>query len=321
MAAIVLVHGIDNQREGPDLITSAWLPALAGSVRLAGRDDLADQLLSPGQGPGAITTRTAYYGDLFRAPDRELDRQGVALESLDDLTPEQAELVEALALEWLGRLADHAPEGSADRVVARRTLDLAQNPAGAEAMGVRDGARYVARELIRTLAERSWLAHTGMFVAQRFVVTALTQVSRYLTEPGLRQTVQQTVLEQIGPDTRVLIGHSLGSVVAYECAHRLRGPLPLLITIGSPLGLRTLVTDRLDPPPRFPAWVGTWLNVANLYDCVAAEPDLAPLFAQSPPPGARFQGITFPEGGPDPHRPQTYLGRRPVGQALAAVWP
>jgi hypothetical protein len=36
MSRIVLVHEIDNQLERPELIESAWLPALAGSVRLAG---------------------------------------------------------------------------------------------------------------------------------------------------------------------------------------------------------------------------------------------------------------------------------------------
>src|SRR6516225_8981118 len=47
--------------------------------------------------------------------------------------------------------------------------------------------------------------------------------------------------------------HSLGSVVAYEATQELEHPLPLLITLGSPLGLNTIVYQRLRPqPPSFP---------------------------------------------------------------------
>ncbi len=103
MAAIVFVHGIDNQRETPDLIEAAWLPALAGSVRLAGRADLADRLWPPRTRPDGIESRVAYYGVLFRAPD-----QMGGGDDLRDLTPEQTVLAEALALEWLERVAERA---------------------------------------------------------------------------------------------------------------------------------------------------------------------------------------------------------------------
>ena len=82
-----------------------------------------------------------------------------------------------------------------------------------------------------------------------------------------------------------------GSVIAYECAHLLEYPLPLLVTFGSPLGLRTIVTDRLNPPPSFPQKVAVWLNVANREDVVAAEPDLRPLFARDLPAPSRFPGV------------------------------
>ena len=93
MARIVLVHGIDNQREGADLVEAAWLPALAGSVRLAGRGDLADRLWPPRSRPDSIECRAAYYGDLFRSPDR----MGAGFD-LRDLTSEQATLAECVCL-------------------------------------------------------------------------------------------------------------------------------------------------------------------------------------------------------------------------------
>ena len=116
----------------------------------------------------------------------------------------------------------------------------------------------------------------------------------------------------------MIIGHSLGSVVAYECAHLLKHPLPLLVTLGSPLGLRTIVTDRLSPPPSFPPRAAAWLNVANREDVVAAEPDLRPLFAQDVPAASRFEGVWFDEAGKDPHRAETYLGRESPSAARSS---
>ena len=118
------------------------------------------------------------------------------------------------------------------------------------------------------------------------------------------------MLAFVDANTRVIIGHSLGSVVSYECAHLLRYSLPMLLTIGSPLGLRTIVTERLRPPPSFPPHVAVWLNVANYEDIIAAEPDLRQLFGRDVPALSRLEGIQFHEAGDDPHRAETYLGRK-----------
>ncbi len=72
-------------------------------------------------------------------------------------------------------------------------------------------------------------------------------MASYLTDEQVRAYALDKVAKLIDPDTRVLVGHSLGSVVAYEAAHRLAQPLPLLVTLGSPLGLRTIIYERLRP--------------------------------------------------------------------------
>ncbi len=310
MAKIVYIHGIDNQRESEDLIEKDWTPALAGGIRLAGDGALADRLLLPRSEPDAIECRAAYYGHLFRSPD---DRMSGA-EDLRDLSPERTEIAEAIVLEWLERVAERAPSGSADAQQAQRTLDILREPEQAGAMGHGN----VLREALRTLSRVSWLAKPGMGVVKRFY-KALDQVTRYLTDEAIREQVQQIVSDLVTSETRVIIGHSLGSVVAYEAAHQLKGPLPLLVTLGSPLGLRTIVTERLRPAPSFPTHVTTWLNVANLEDVVAAEPDLRSRFAADLPGSSRFEGVRFTEPK-DPHRVETYLGREPVGrEAIQAL--
>src|SRR5258708_5045291 len=100
MASIVLVHGISNEQLTPDGLEAVWLPALAGGVRLAGRGELADQLWPLRSHLDAVDCRSAYYGDLFRAPDQ----QGGEADFVD-LAPEQARFAEGLALEWLERIA------------------------------------------------------------------------------------------------------------------------------------------------------------------------------------------------------------------------
>ncbi|MFI5459171.1 MAG: hypothetical protein ACHRXM_27395 [Isosphaerales bacterium] len=306
MATIILVHGIDNEQLTPDGVEAEWLPALAGGVRLAGRTDLADRLWPPRSRPDAIESRSAYYGDLFRTPDQ----QGGSLD-LGELDPEQESFAEELALEWLERIAERAPASSADGAQARFALDLARNPEQVEAQGIGN----IKRQILRTLARNSWLARVGMSVAERFVRTALMQVTRYLSDELIRTLAQQRVLDLVQDDTRVIVGHSLGSVVAYECAHRLTQPLPLLLTLGSPLGLRTIVTDRLRPPPSFPPRVVRWTNVADRDDVVAAEPDLCPLFTHDSPESSRFDGVLV-DNGSDPHNPCYYLGKETVGKAI-----
>ena len=156
----------------------------------------------------------------------------------------------------------------------------------------------------------------GMTFAERFVVAALVQVTRYLSDELIRALAQQRVLDLVEDDTRIVVAHSLGSVVAYESAHRLSHPLPLLLTLGSPLGLRTIVADRLRPPPSFPPQVERWVNVADREDIVAAEPDLRPRFAADLADPSRFAGVLV-DNGSAPHSPVHYLGKIAVGRAIS----
>src|SRR4029077_2623471 len=86
--------------------------------------------------------------------------------------------------------------------------------------------------------------------AERAMLFDLQQVRRYLTDPVVRSAVQDRVAAAVDNDTRVVVGHSLGSVVAYEvlCAYP-EWPVRSLVTLGSPLGIRNLIFDRLMPEP------------------------------------------------------------------------
>ena len=173
--------------------------------------------------------------------------------------------------------------------------------------------------MINAVANIHWFAVGGMAFAERVVWNALSQVSRYFTEPALRSQIQDRVLALLGPETRILIGHSLGSVVAYEVAASARtGLLPLLITLGSPLGLRSIVYDRLNPqPPTYPDKVERWVNIADRNDLVAAEPDLTDLFPSSGAALVRLESGWTVHNGATPHDAGFYLRQIQTGRSVA----
>jgi hypothetical protein len=309
MAEIILVHGVDQQQKSADKLESEWIPALAGGVRKAGFQSIADRIWRDAK-PGGIETRMAFYGHLFLEPGQMGDDPG-------DFTADEAKLAETLALEWLNRAATQATKENI-RKSAGRELAYVRHE-----MGTEQGIGKSVRSAIGSLAKIPWFAPLGMGFAERFVRRSLAQVTRYLTDDTIRSEALESVFKLVEPNTKVLIGHSLGSLVAYEAMHIIKQPLPLLITLGSPLGLHTVVYERLRPqPPRFPPNLQRWVNVADQDDFIAAEPHLEKLFARNMPTGAVFEGGYTVDNGADPHNSNFYLGKahvgRPLGQVLSA---
>jgi len=68
--------------------------------------------------------------------------------------------------------------------------------------------------------------------------------------PPPDHTAQHCVEKVITDQTRVLVGHSLGTVVAYEalCAHP-EWPVRTFVSLGSPLGISILIFELLRPAP------------------------------------------------------------------------
>jgi pimeloyl-ACP methyl ester carboxylesterase len=118
-------------------------------------------------------------------------------------------------------------------------------------------------------------------------------------------------------DTRVVVGHSLGSVVAYEalCAHP-QWPVHTFVSLGSPLGVRNLLFDRLNPPPErgIGAWPGSiqsWVNIADRGDVVALVKRLRARF------GDRVQDRMV-DNGARAHDVGPNLTAQETGEAIAA---
>lgn len=314
MATIVLVHGIAQEQLAAAVLENDWLPALAGGVENSGNQDLADRIWRAGA-RGDVDVRMAYYGTAFL----DTGAQGAAGVDLDTqpLPQDTEDLTEQLALTWLRAAADSARDPH-DRRQAQTALQELGGQTG-QAQGPRAA---LGRPALNALAQLRWFAPYGMAVAGRFVWRALTQVSRYLTDEDIRRYAQDQVLDLIGPDTRLVIGHSLGSVVAYEALHRADehhlapGQTLTLITLGSPLGLQNIVYQRLQPqPPGVPDAVNRWENFAAPDDLVAARLDLAPYF-----PSAAGRTIAphthIVDTGSKPHDITHYLTKPSVGRII-----
>ncbi|MFM9135962.1 MAG: hypothetical protein ACKOT0_11140 [bacterium] len=97
----------------------------------------------------------------------------------------------------------------------------------------------------------------------------LDQVGRYFDSGDRRAAVQERVIAALreAPAPVVVVGHSLGSVVALEALADPRVRVRMLVTAGSPLG-HAAVADAVAPGPFPYARVGHWLNLVHLLDPV-----------------------------------------------------
>jgi pimeloyl-ACP methyl ester carboxylesterase len=139
-------------------------------------------------------------------------------------------------------------------------------------------------------------------------------VTTMVTTPDLRERVQQRVHDAIGPDTRIVVAHSLGTLVSYNylVAHP-ESPVRTLITLGSPLGSPLVAGQALtrgdDGLAVWPGAIEHWVNVAAVRDLACDEPRLATVF------GERVEDRLV-DNGHRPHDPQPYLNNRVTGAAV-----
>lgn len=138
------------------------------------------------------------------------------------------------------------------------------------------------RQLIEAMAGN----RIAMSLAEPLITLVTHEVRSYLKRRDRRANARNevaTVIRTRRPSA--VIAHSLGSVVAYEalCANP-DLEVDLLITLGSPLAIRGMVFDRLEPNPNGarpvpkPQNVKRWVNIADYGDIVAVPPKLQNAF-------------------------------------------
>ncbi|MCU0440445.1 MAG: hypothetical protein MUC49_21340 [Raineya sp.] len=106
------------------------------------------------------------------------------------------------------------------------------------------------------------------------IKTFTRDVFLYLTNPHVKNTMNNEVKKVFTNDPCVVVGHSLGSIIAYNILRDSPNlKVTKFITLGSPLGI-TAVKNHLKVPIQMPDCVYTkeWFNAYDKRDVVALKP-------------------------------------------------
>ena len=183
---------------------------------------------------------------------------------------------------------------------------------------------------------------TSLFARRSMRLTVL-ETHRYLRNwrgigTVVRDVVRKALIDAWSAGEQVLlIGHSLGSVIAYdtlwELSHgerRENGRVDLFMTLGSPLAspmiLKGVLGSRLSGPKRYPEIVGRWQNFSARGEITALHPRLGPHYGEMVELGSLealqdctgFYNHYRDRGRLDVHTSYGYLITRPVAEAIAA---
>ncbi|MEU1405167.1 hypothetical protein ABZ471_22900 [Streptomyces sp. NPDC005728] len=292
---LVFVHGVGGPRDAVGELAD-WTRALAAGMHNAGHSAVADGLLG-----GEFDCRFVHYADLFRP----VQAQGSAVEVDDE---QAAGILLELLDEVLAGLSESLPntphaqhDAQVARVLAHARAEAAPQP---QEQGTMAAVRRALNAATTVLSVRMFRG-LGQWTAPKLMVRDLGQVARYLARREtdgsgltLDARIRIRVARELDSPTTVLVAHSLGSIVAWETLHEGPVPVRLLVTLGSPLGMRTVVRPRLVPqPPCTPDRVGAWLNFFDHDDPVAVRPrledDFGPNGTQVRPVSRRVDSVGF----------------------------
>jgi hypothetical protein len=251
---LLLIHGRGQEGQHPAQLQGQWIEALKRGAQNVGRAL-----------PSSIDVAFPYYGDALDQIVHEFnlplipDVQARGGGADEDFLAFQAEIAQAV----------RQKAGVTDDDVA---AEYGDNP---QPKGPLNWAWVQA--IFRAIDKH------GGGMSQEALEVFTRDVYLYTTRAGVRDAIDDIVKKQVTDQPTVVIGHSLGSIVAYNVLRSHPGPLrvPLFVTVGSPLGIRA-VRDQLIPL-KFPNPVHAWYNAFDSRDVVALYPLDNANFPVSPP--------------------------------------
>jgi hypothetical protein len=240
---LIFVHGRGQQGLDPVQLKADWLNTLRRGAQALGRPL-----------PDTIDVAFPYYGDTLDRFAREYDvpltsdiqARGGAVN--DEFLVFQAEVAEAL------RQGTGVTDAQVDAEYGANTKP--KGPLNWEWV----------QAILRALDKH------GGGMSGTALETFTRDVFLYTTRAGVRDEIDRIVASTLTEQPTVVVGHSLGSVVAYSVLRSDRRSLriPLYLTVGCPLGVRP-IRDQFRPL-RFPLPVKEWFNAFDTRDVVALYP-------------------------------------------------
>jgi hypothetical protein len=276
---MILVHGINQQGKSAQKIQDDWMHILRATFAKHGPDPL-DRL---------SRVEAAFYGDtLEQLSSTHVTSQTIALgaeEAPDDFAEFAVDALKEMAMR-MGATEAQIQDEMATTVVAQG--------AGIHKKWVKAIARVIENvsPLRGTLALR-----------------VLGQAHAYIRNQHVHDEVNKLVRPLFEDDEpAIVVSHSLGTIVAYsmlrEFARNGRARRsPLLVTLGSPLGIDS-VRKGFPKPRTRPDRVQRWVNCADPEDFVALRAELT---EDNFGPGIDENYSYFDNGYDDPHSISGYL--------------
>jgi hypothetical protein len=242
-ARLVLVHGRSQQGFDPAVLKSTWLETLKYGAAKINRT-VPDQLdvAFPFYG-----TKLDDFARQFEIPlTTDIQTKGSSVN--DDFLSFQAEVAEQM----------RSKAGISDSQVQ---AEFGTNPTE---KGPQNWAWVQA--IIRAIDRNAGS------VSQSFIEKFMRDVYLYTTQAGVRDAIDSIVAADLNESPCVVIGHSLGSVIAYHVLRTDQRQLNVkaFVTVGCPLAIRAI----RDPfrPIGFPTKAKTWYNAFDPRDVVALYP-------------------------------------------------
>jgi hypothetical protein len=252
---LLLVHGRDHQGQNPRRLEAVWMGALERGWKAQGLNT-----------PAGLEVSFPFYGDVLDGLVRDADAP-LADEAVERGAGGDPEY-QHFQREFLRQVQARAGVSDA-QVEAELTTEVRER--GPENW---EWVQALLRALDRNVPE------LGSGVIETFT----RDVYVYMKRVVVRKTVNKIVSDKLDETATVVVGHSLGSVVAYDAMRTdPRGlKVPLYVTVGSPLGVglirRQLAPIRFPKPP-----VERWHNAYDERDVVALFPLDQANFAVTPP--------------------------------------
>jgi hypothetical protein len=240
---LVLVHGRSQQNLDPAALKIEWMNSLQNGVEANGKSLPAD-----------LDVAFPYYGNALDQISREFDvplvsnmhTRGGPVQ--DEFLAFQAQVAESI----------RESTGVTD---AQVDAEYGTNPRS------RGPLNWEWVQAILRAVDKH-----GGGMSQSALETFTRDVFLYTTRAGVRDEIDSIVAAALTEQPTVVVGHSLGSVVAYSVLVTDRRTLrvPLYLTVGCPLGI-TAIRDQFRPL-KSPTSVKSWYNAFDTRDVVALNP-------------------------------------------------
>jgi hypothetical protein len=240
---LLLVHGRAQQGNDPAILKENWLAALRRGANALGR-----------QLPDQLDVSFPYYADV-------LDRYTRGIPTTADVQARGDDKVDERFLEFEGAVAEEMRRGAG---ISDKDVDDLYG--GDPQSRGPENWRWV-QALVRAIDKY------GFGTSGSTIETIMRDVYLYTSHSGVQNQINRNVNAVLSEEPTVVVGHSLGSVVAYNVLRTDTRKLhvPVFVTVGCPLGIRA-IRDQLVPLsfPKPP--VDIWNNARDSRDIVALYP-------------------------------------------------